>query len=430
MDGRPFRADPSAAPSDDGAALDMHGLGAPKIPDMRFRTLFARARAESGRRWWEILWDFAPLQRFPNHLMLIEYFGYRLFEWERLSPEARGRYVGFLGQRALNRRLNRDATPPGLWGDKLLFDALMRGAGLPVPRLQAVVGGPAVADPGAARVAASAQAIAAFLREAARYPLFGKPNRGEQSRGVLSLSAYEPGIDALRLGDGRALAVETAAAAIAEVAALEGYLLQDRLAPHPAIAEVSAGGLNTVRFVTARGRGAAEILYAVWKIAAPGAPTDDGLFPGALKALIDPETGRVTRAQQGAWIDAKILEAHPATGATLVGRTLPDWATARDTVLKAHALVPEFRILGWDLAPTAAGPVLLEGNGDPGHRVYQTASGAGVLTDRFRALIAEIQADQADRRRARRRVKRLRAGAFRKALGRAALHDLFGLGDR
>lgn len=370
--------------------------------------------------------DFAPLQLFPNHLLLIEYFGYRLYDWERHGPEARRAFVGFLGQRAINRRLNRGARPPGLWGDKLLFDAMMRGAGLPTPPLQAVV--TSAAGVGAWRRLGSAAEIAAFLRTDARYPLFGKPVRGEQSRGIASVSAYLADGDRVRFGDGAELDAEAFAAHLWAAAGRDGYLLQDRLAPHPEIADVSAGGLNTVRFVTVTAGGRPEILYAVWKIAAPGAPTDDGLYPGALKGWIDAETGLVLRAQQGAWIDHQTVDAHPATGAQIVGRRLPHWAAARRTVLAAAALTPSFRILGWDLALTKAGPVLLEGNGDPGHRVAQTASGQGALTPRFRAMIHAIRQEVAAERADARAQARARSRAFWTEVAAKLGRDWLGLG--
>lgn len=424
-------ASPDATGSDEtgraGAPdLDFHGLTPPGLPDLRLGAMFARARAETGRRWWEILRDFAPLQAYPNRLLLIEYFGYRLFDWERVGPEDRRRFVGFLGQRAINRRLNRGARPPGLWGDKLLFDALMRGAGLATPPIRAVFA-PGRSAPGAVALG-DADAIAAWLRAGARYPLFGKPVRGEQSRGIASLDAYDAGADRLLFQQGAAMGVEAFARAVAEETRADGYLFQDRLAPHPEIADVSAGGLNTVRFVTVTAGGRTEILYAVWKIAAPGSPTDDGLFPGALKGWLDAETGTVLRVQKGAWIDHQVLTHHPDTGAALVGRRIPCWAEARAAALAAAALAPSFRILGWDVAITPEGPVLVEGNGDPGHRVAQTASGQGALTDRFRALMAEIEAEERARARMAGRRGRARRRAFRSALIRKLARDLLGWG--
>ncbi len=413
----------------DAPRLDFHGLAPPDPPDLDLWAMFARARAETGRRWWRILADFLPLQRFPNRLLLVEYFGYRLYEWERLDAEARGRFVGFLGQRAINRRLNRGARPPGLWGDKLLFDALMRGAGLPTPPIQAVFRPISGAAPSAPfPLLTDADALAAFLRRDARYPLFGKPVRGEQSRGVASLEAFDPAADRLRFVDGPRPTVSAFAEMVAAEAGFDGYLLQDRLAPHPDIAEVSAGGLNTVRFVTACVGGAPEILYAVWKVAAPGAPTDDGLYPGALKVAIDADTGETVRAQQGAWIGHRALSAHPVTAAPLLGRRLPDWGEARRLALCAAALTPRFRILGWDVALTPDGPVLVEGNGDPGHRVFQTAAGRGVLTDRFRAVIDAAEVEERARRRDEAALIRRRRAAFRAGLWRKLRRDLLRIG--
>jgi hypothetical protein len=98
-------------------------------------------------------------------------------------------------------------------------------------------------------------------------------------------------------------------------------------------------------------------------------------------APIDLETGALGRltgdkaAALSDWFDH-----HPVTGAAVTGRIVPCWPELAALALKAHRLVPERVIIGWDMAITPEGPSLLEGNSflDPvfPERVFRQPIGA------------------------------------------------------
>jgi hypothetical protein len=56
------------------------------------------------------------------------------------------------------------------------------------------------------------------------------------------------------------------------------------------------------------------------------------------------------------------IEIHPASGLRLDQRPLPWWPEAVALVTKAHREFREFGALGWDVALTEQGPLLLEAN--------------------------------------------------------------------
>ena len=67
-------------------------------------------------------------------------------------------------------------------------------------------------------------------------------------------------------------------------------------------------------------------------------------------------------------IDKKddIYYEHPATKEKIVGFTVPMFEEAKELVCKAAQEVPEVAYIGWDVAITQHGPVLIEGNCYPG----------------------------------------------------------------
>jgi len=50
---------------------------------------------------------------------------------------------------------------------------------------------------------------------------------------------------------------------------------------------------------------------------------------------------------------------------------------------EAHALFPEFGIIGWDMAITADGPVIIEANDNSYHALWQLPEGRGILNPDF-----------------------------------------------
>ena len=53
---------------------------------------------------------------------------------------------------------------------------------------------------------------------------------------------------------------------------------------------------------------------------------------------------------------------HPVNGAMVAGRIVPFWHELAQLATRAHSMVPERVIVGWDIALTTEGPVVLEGN--------------------------------------------------------------------
>ena len=76
-------------------------------------------------------------------------------------------------------------------------------------------------------------------------------------------------------------------------------------------------------------------------------------------------------------------EKHPDTNTTIKGFEIPYFKEGRELVEKAALRVSEIGYVGWDLAFTENGPLLIEGNHFPGHDIYQmpalTEDGIGVL---------------------------------------------------
>ena len=59
------------------------------------------------------------------------------------------------------------------------------------------------------------------------------------------------------------------------------------------------------------------------------------------------------------------------TGTPIKGFQFPDWDKATDLVKRASMVIPQVAYIGWDVAFSDKGPVLVEGNDFAGHDIYQ-----------------------------------------------------------
>jgi hypothetical protein len=139
---------------------------------------------------------------------------------------------------------------------------------------------------------------------------------------------------------------------------------------HPDIARVSNGALAALRIVTGMNqKGEAEFVATM--IGLPHGVRETSV--AAVLCSVDPRSGRIHLA---ALPDGTSVARHPDTGAPIGGIMLPFWCESVDLVLRAHAQAfSRFAFLGWDVALTQDGPILLETNSGWGAMFHQMLDG-------------------------------------------------------
>lgn len=136
----------------------------------------------------------------------------------------------------------------------------------------------------------------------------------------------------------------------------EGYVIQ-----HPSMMELSPSGLNTVRiFTQLNPDGKVDVLGARLRISVNSSV--DNLAAGNLAAPVDDESGVVIGPGIYSDINKTDQEYHPVTGIRIPGFRIPYWSETRTMITRVARLIPENRSVGWDVAITAEGPELIEGN--------------------------------------------------------------------
>lgn len=148
---------------------------------------------------------------------------------------------------------------------------------------------------------------------------------------------------------------------------VEGYVVQ-----HPKMASLCPSSVNTIRVVTLSSnskpvikgtRKYADIAYTSLRVGG-GNSIVDNFHSGGMCAAIDMETGKL--CTNAADMEGHVFEAHPVTGTVFKGFEIPFYKETMELILKT---IKEKKIegyLGWDIAITENGPVLIELNDRPG----------------------------------------------------------------
>jgi hypothetical protein len=137
-------------------------------------------------------------------------------------------------------------------------------------------------------------------------------------------------------------------------------LVEEFIVQHPDMEKLSDSGINTARLITQVDEGKVEILAARLRITIDSFV--DNLAAGNAAAPVDPDTGKVVGPAVFSDIVKSDITVHPLTKVQILDFQIPFWKEALAMVREAALVVPGNRSVGWDVAFTSKGPLLIEGN--------------------------------------------------------------------
>ncbi len=150
---------------------------------------------------------------------------------------------------------------------------------------------------------------------------------------------------------------------------LEEYIIQDerwgRICPN---------SVNTIRAMTRVINDKAELFYAAARIG-NGKAVVDNFHQGGVGVRIDMEKGRLIGNAVSKDLEEVIK--HPATKIKFDGFEIPYWSEIKEMVCKAAMENTEVKVVGWDVAISNKGPLLIEANRRPGFDLVQVIEDKG-----------------------------------------------------
>lgn len=293
-----------------------------------------------------------------------DYYAFEFYKGGKSWDEKR-RYVGRHGS-AYWPFASNPLRFNGLFTHKYVEKLLLKGAGLPTAQLLGVVG-----EDGDIR---TREELGEFLARVT-HDVVVKPVSGTHGKRVLVLSRVAGGLTA----GGKPCTAEDVWQHVS-ADRKKGFLVEEKLTNAPEIAALYPSSLNTFRVVTIKTLDKRWCLAAAYLRVGAGGNVVDNVAAGGILVRVDAE-GRTCSAHH----DGRSIAQHPDTGAQLVGIRLPGYRAACDLALEASRKLGFVGTIGWDIAVTDRGAVIVEGNlwWTPS---FQAALG-GAITDELAASL-------------------------------------------
>jgi len=170
------------------------------------------------------------------------------------------------------------------------------------------------------------------------------------------------------------------------------YLVQPVVVQHPLLASLTNISVNTVRIDTYLVGDTVHFNKAVLRVGNGIACTDNWASGGYIvKIDLDSGTLRGTGKIKSKYGKGE-YSSHPRSGIRFDGLVLPYWQELKSLVRKAAPVMLPLRSLGWDVALTPEGPLLIEVNHDYDIFLSQYACGGYRETPFGRALLGSRSA--------------------------------------
>lgn len=235
--------------------------------------------------------------------------------------------------------------------DKFLFAQFASSLGVPIPRIFALLDG----------------SNATWLDRNETVPLedlgrsagttldgFCKKLSGMQGHGAFFLLIEDGNL----FVDGRPVSVDELRTRLAG-----RFLFQQRIEQHPAMRRLNPGSVNTLRLVSFCNNAKAEVLFGALRIGVAHKNVDNWAA-GGLIVKIDLGSGELRGEGFFKPGYGGRTGVHPDSGVLFDGFRIPFFAEAIAMVVCLHEYLPQIHSIGWDVAITGNGPVIVEGNDD------------------------------------------------------------------
>jgi hypothetical protein len=186
-----------------------------------------------------------------------------------------------------------------------------------------------------------------------------------------------------RSSNGSVVSLDDILDLVARRSKAQGQILQELLNNHPSIADLAQDSLLVFRVFTCIDRfGEPVVTHAMLRALSKLEPGWHGSEEFA--APVDLVTGTLgLMCGDQHYGPTDWYEAHPVTGAQVAGRVIEHWPEIEELALSGHRVFRDRMLLGWDVALTTGGPVLIEANAYPDteflQRVHRKPIGASPL---------------------------------------------------
>lgn len=146
------------------------------------------------------------------------------------------------------------------------------------------------------------------------------------------------------------------------------FLVEECVVQSEYMSKLYPNSVNTIRVVTLRVNDVTHVVARILRIGNKGNIVDNFHKDGMYTTL--DEYGMVLYPAVDR--NGDIYEIHPETNVSIIDFKIHNFEEIDNFVKEASKVIPEVGYVGWDIAITDKGPVLIEGNHLPGYDLYQS----------------------------------------------------------
>jgi hypothetical protein len=171
------------------------------------------------------------------------------------------------------------------------------------------------------------------------------------------------------------------------------FIFQETVRQHPELNKLNSSCLNTIRMDTFTDRnGNIEIISSFIRMSISNSHVDN-ISSGGCSVSVDLETGKLKKYGYSMFVTygPGVYTYHPTTNVVFENFTIPMFNEAKELVLKTASCMPGLRLVGWDVAISENGPVIIEGNSDYEIRGSDFAYGGYRTNKIFRKVLDEAR---------------------------------------
>lgn len=153
------------------------------------------------------------------------------------------------------------------------------------------------------------------------------------------------------------------------------YVYEEYLVQHPDLAKLNPSSVNTVRIYTFVESDHQVSIWGMYLRVGNGLELDS-ISQGGIGLSFD-EKGRTCAPYFTKNPYVEVSSTHPLSHQPLFGIQFPYFEEMKKMACQSALLLPEVRVVGWDIAITPEGPCLVEGNDRGNHKAFQKMRGRG-----------------------------------------------------
>ncbi len=321
-------------------------------------TIMSGIRKDTGWNYFQILSDFFSTRKLLK-VNFHEYFLYRLYD-QKKPDQYRMRFAGRVNRDAFLERIN-PAAHILLARNKYVTKLLLKSLEIPTPEMYFLYDPQAgVESPEVLNNHASAEKR---LSRLGSRPFVVKVLEGEHGRDVNVYGSYE-----IAHNEFRAFHVSGETHSLSQVLDFAGkghkLLVEEKVVQNASFSALNQTSVNTIRMLTQlHPNGEADLILAFIRIGRQGRWVDNAGKGGNVMAKVNKETGRLENIIS--FINYRTFEPithHPDSGVNLVDFEIRDWKLILEQVLGFQRKISWLKAIGWDIAITDNGPMVIEIN--------------------------------------------------------------------